>query len=113
MIGTIKWNVIVGAIGLLLTMVFSLNHNVFMTSVIRGAYVFAVLFIITFFMRWFLFYIVNHVETVSEAQKGAHIDLSTPEQDVQQQFSPLNPPTYETKEDIEEVVKVVRHMSED
>lgn len=120
MIGTIRWNIIVATVGLILTVLLSLNHNVLLTSVIRGAYTFAALFMITFFVRWFIHVIFNmkRAEAASQqsddAQKGVHIDLSTPEeQDEQQQFTPLDPPTYETKEDIEEVVKVIRHMSED
>lgn len=128
MIGSLRWNIIAGTIGFILTILLSINHNVFLTSVIRGAYTFATLFVFTFIVRWFMYYIVNIKQgearsqasqtsstsqtSEDEAQKGTHIDLSTPEQDVSA-FSPLNPPQYETKQNVEDVVKVIRHMSED
>lgn len=128
MIGQTKWNVIVSSLGMVLTIFISLQRNVWLTSLQRGVYTFIALFILTFIVRWLLYTIVhfNANRTV-----GSRVNLSTPadhdvlntplpeeQQDEQrykeqpQQLNPLKLPKLETTAEVEEAVKVIRHMSE-
>ncbi len=143
MIGTLRWNLILATLGLLLTFLFSATQNPWLTTLIRSLYCFAILFVAAFVIRWILGTVVGlkqfHLDYANSKQeqdeaKGQHLDLVTPEDnelpmmDAQGQeggsvdqdeaaaadFSPLNPPKLATKKvDTEDVVKAVRHLTND
>jgi hypothetical protein len=136
MIGSLRWNFLVGIFGMFLTTLFSLNHNLFLTSLLRGIYSFIILFVFCFFIRWFLGTILemNPMDSTTslgseeDQHKGSHVDLSTPDGDElispslqdesaseEEDFSHLNPPKLASKNkmDPEEMVKAIRKMSED
>lgn len=136
MIGTVRWNFIVGLTGMVLTTLFSLSHNLFFTSLLRGFYSFIILFIVVFFLRWLLEVIwgLNSMEldTSSHSEDdqhiGSHVDLSTPDENAvdtssakndsiskKENFEPLNPPKLASTNEMdpEEMVKAIRQMSDD
>jgi len=139
MIGNLKWNIIISLIGMMMTTLFSLSTNMFLTSFIRGFYCFVVLFIVSFFVRWFLGVVMglNQMDLKDDSSidneeqfKGSHVDISTPVEDgfkddnlqydnesssLNADFSPLSPPKLASKDkmDAEELVKAIRHLSED
>lgn len=136
MIGTVRWNFIVGMTGMVLTTLFSLSNNLFFTSLLRGFYSFIILFMVVFFLRWLLEVIWGlnsmKLDTSSHSEDdqhiGSHVDLSTPDENTvdtstaksesiskKENFEPLNPPKLaSTKEmDPEEMVKAIRQMSDD
>jgi hypothetical protein len=144
MVGTIRWNFVLGGIGFLLTFLTSITQNLWLTTMVRSFYCFIILFAVTFVIRWILGTVVglNQIEQSSASTnpdlqeteiRGQHLDLTTPqddnypvlgsdEDDDQEQkrhneggFSPLQPPKLTKKEkvDPEDVVKAVRHLSED
>jgi hypothetical protein len=83
MIGTWRWNAALGAGGALLTILISLGSNLFLTSLIRGVYAFAVFFLITYVIRWLIptFLLPKAAPIAHEAaddQAGAVLDMITP-----------------------------------
>jgi hypothetical protein len=136
MIGSFRWNLFAGAIGLIGTFLMSISQNVLNTALIKSVYSFIFLFIFTFVIRWILGILVSASgvnpgrdvpkEEFAESHKGRSIDYSTPEddpinskdhatEDDQLGFSPLNPPKLTTKldQDPEEIVKALRRMTEE
>ncbi|TVY10634.1 hypothetical protein [Paenibacillus cremeus] len=139
MIGTIRWNLIVGAFAFLLTFLLSISNNIWQTTLLRSLYSFIALFILVFFCRWLLgtFAGLNQMQgssmdTEDEIGKGTAVDASTPDQDDELhqmlrasldpnsspqpfEFSPLNPPKLSTKKhsDPEELAQALRRMSEE
>jgi hypothetical protein len=129
MIGSIRWNIILGIFGFFLTFIFSLANNVFSTSFMHSLYSGIILFLVAFIFRWFFGTVFN--ETPTETHIGNKLDLITPDEsneihqlirkdnemaDMEQSdFTPLNPPKLVSKRslDPEELVKAIRHMSED
>ncbi|GJM83586.1 hypothetical protein MJ257_10535 [Paenibacillus timonensis] len=137
--GKLRYYLLSGLIGFLITFAVSAGNNLFMTSFIRGLISFAVWFLLAFAAGWVLGFLkempsdfVSAGETVPAAEggKGGNLDLMTPDEseqlgdllkpapaasDVEMQFAPLNPPklvkTPDDK-DPEELVKVVRHLTE-
>lgn len=142
MIGSIRWNFIIGGIAFLFTFAFSIGNNIWWTTFLRSCYSFAILFILVFFCRWLLgtfagFNQWNASETEqndgdSDGMKGAVFDAITPpDQDEElhqmlkkrvdapmldeEPFSPLNPPKLSTKfsESPELLAQAVRRMTEE
>lgn len=137
MIGSIRWNLAFGIVGLILTFIFSLGNNVFMTVLLRSIYSFVILFVVAFLLRFILgsviglndMKVVDSTRTSSNAHLGGHVDFSTPDEEeaitqslnmnLQQSnktdFSPLNPPRLASKDklDSEEMAHALRHMSEE
>ncbi|MED4602706.1 hypothetical protein P9314_18820 [Paenibacillus validus] len=142
MIGSIRWNFIIGAIAFIFTFMFSVGNNIWLTTLLRSVYSFAVLFILVFGCRWLLgtfagFNQWNSNKTElgegdSDGTKGTVFDAVTPpDQDEElhqmlkkkvdapmpeeETFSPLNPPKLSTKfsETPEELAQAVRRMTEE
>jgi hypothetical protein len=139
MLGTYRWNITIGFVGMVLTVLFSIGGNLLLTTLLRGFYCFIVLFILGFPLRWFLGTIIGikDMDMIVDGEsgtdnqvKGNHIDYSTPNDEdemrisqpgeesassKEQPFSPLTPPKLASKDNLdpEELVKAIRHMSED
>lgn len=139
MIGSWRWNVVLGIGGSILTLFFSLGDNGLAITSLRCLYAFLVFFAIAFIFRAMLAIILRQappalaIETPAdnEQPKGQSIDYSTPDQqdelndmlrnqldvnampDPGQQFKPLSPPkllSTQNKEP-EELAKAIRHLT--
>lgn len=139
MTGKLKYCWLFGFIGFLITFASSSGNNLFMTSLIRGLIAFAVWFVL-FYAAFWIFGSLKELPNNSvqeeeifadeEQGKGGSFDLTTPDESDElndllkhppansahiNDFAPLNPPklvktTDDT--DTEELVKVVRHLTE-
>jgi hypothetical protein len=89
MIGSYRWNLFAGGIGLVGTLIISLPNNIWETALIQSLYSFLSLFLLTFIIRWVFGFLirtsnagslkagaVHHQE--SDSPRGRTIDLSTP-----------------------------------
>lgn len=139
MAGKIRYFLLFGFIGFLITYAVSAGNNLFATSLIRSIVAFAVWFALSWAGSWvinFLKELPPDVETQEEAalaaepEKGGNLDLTTPDESEEigdllkqtpkgdlseQEFTPLNPPRLvKTTDDKspEELAKVVRHLTE-
>jgi energy-coupling factor transporter transmembrane protein EcfT len=141
MIGTIRWNAILGSIGFLLTFAISIPNNILLTTLLRSCYSALILFVFVFAFRWLLGTVVelkmvdnklDHQisDSKEELHKGNMLDYTTPDEvgsqshDAvkndnvilsEQTFAPLNPPKLISKNNPEpqELVKAIRQLSED
>jgi hypothetical protein len=138
MIGTWRWNAIIGSLTLVFTFLISLSNNVLMTALIRSLYGFVVVFAITYVIRWMLGTLAginmyteqDHIQASNEQSTGTSIDFQTPDDhsalndllkdqlmkiDVESDFSPLQPPKLISKEklDSESLANSLRQLSED
>ncbi|MCP3772823.1 hypothetical protein NLX71_05740 [Paenibacillus sp. MZ04-78.2] len=138
MIGSIRWNFIVGAAAFVITFALSITDNIWLTTLIRSFYSFVLMFVIVFLFRWLLGTVAGfagasipeHSEEEDEL-KGTAINVVTPDQDAElhqmlkpspgpkdaadTDFSPLNPPKLSTKiqGSPDELAQAVRRMSEE
>ena len=140
MVGNWRWNVGLGIIGAVLTLLFSIGKNPLSVMLMRSMYAFIAFVAIAFVMRIALAFIltppVMHQEKIAqENDKGTQLDLQTPdesedlnqllrsqldsnhqqeaEQSELKQFKPLTPPklvSTQNKEP-EELAKAIRHMT--
>lgn len=134
MIGTFRWNLFAGTVGLIGTFLMSISRNVLGTALIQSFYSFIFLFLFTFLIRWILGILVHtssaqasmplHKGEQSDSHIGKSIDYSTPDasplplagsEEEDSGFAPLNPPKLTTKvdQDPEELVKALRRMTEE
>jgi hypothetical protein len=138
MIGTLRWNIMFGAVGFVLTCLVSLGNNVLSTTLVRSLLCGLVMFLIGFVFRWIMGSLIGLKELDEknvlpddheDSHKGGSFDMTTPDdQDTMQQlikqggeasdaesFTPLKPPKLASTQNIdpEELVKALRHMSED
>lgn len=139
MAGKLKIYLLFGFIGFLITYAVSAGNNMFTTSFIRGLIAFVVWFLLSFIGGWVFEFLKEQsageddevISAILQAQgKGDNLDLTTPDQsdelnDLLKQpldstsqnieFAPLNPPklTKIDDKDPEELVKVVRHLTEE
>ncbi|WP_159884354.1 hypothetical protein [Paenibacillus puerhi] len=124
MIGTVKWNFIVGAIAFVVTFAMSAGNNIWLTTLLRSFYSFAILFVLVFAFRWLLGTFaglerlgeLSSEDVEGEEVKGTAFDAITPpDQDAELHqmlknriddsappaeeslFAPLNPPKLSTK----------------
>ncbi|WMT39170.1 hypothetical protein RE628_16960 [Paenibacillus sp. D2_2] len=139
MTGKIRYFMLFGFIGFLITFAASAGNNLFATSLIRSIVAFAIWFALSWVGSWMISFLKElppDVGTQEEAAlaaeigKGGNLDLTTPDESKEigdllkqapegelseQQFTPLNPPrlvkTTDDK-DPEELAKVVRHLTE-
>jgi hypothetical protein len=128
MIGSIRWNLALGVFGFILSFILSISNNIFTTALKNGIYSGVILFLIAFIFRWLFgaLFLAAPVET----HVGKKLDLITPDEteeihqllrnenekeSEQSDFIPLNPPKLVSKSvsNPEEMVKALRHMSED
>lgn len=138
MIGTIRWNIALAAIGFALTFLISYPNNVLSTTALNSVYSAIIMFLSAFAFRWVIGVMVvpgpkpqDKDEPLPLQEKGATIDLTTPaEQDAMNDllkkgvddggsnalFTPLNPPKLVSKiknGDPEELTQALRQMSEE
>ncbi|MBU5673055.1 hypothetical protein [Paenibacillus brevis] len=139
MAGKIKIYFLLGFIGFLITYAVSAGNNMFMTSFVRGLIAFVVWFLLSYIGGWVFEFLKEQnageddevISAILQAQgKGDNLDLTTPDQsdelnDLLKQpvdstsqnieFAPLNPPKLSKidDKDPEELVKVVRHLTEE
>ncbi|TDF98204.1 hypothetical protein [Paenibacillus piri] len=140
MIGSIRWNFLVGGLSFALTFCVSIVNNIWLTTLLRSVYSFIILFLVVFACRWALGTLAGFnkpagAETLhdesAEEHKGNTLDLSTPDEeaDLHQMlrnsqdgkesaggtgFAPLNPPKLSSKSNLDagELAQAVRHMTE-
>jgi polyhydroxyalkanoate synthesis regulator protein len=142
MSGKVKYYLLIGFIGFLITFAVSSGSNLLATSLIRGGLAFVGWAALAFVGSWMLNFMKEHSQTseesemlaaISEQVKGGNLDLTTPDEadeinDLLKQpiegavasshedFAPLNPPKLvktPNDNDPEELVKVVRHLTEE
>ncbi|QGQ96253.1 hypothetical protein EHS13_15885 [Paenibacillus psychroresistens] len=128
MIGTILWNVVLGVFGFILSFIISIPNNIFTTALKNGIYSGIILFLVAFLFRWIFGTLL--LTAPGETHIGNKFDLITPDEsdEIHQlirndkekeaessEFIPLNPPKLVSKRVLEpeEMVKAIRHMSED
>jgi flagellar biosynthesis/type III secretory pathway M-ring protein FliF/YscJ len=87
MVGNWRWNVGLGIIGAVLTLLFSIGKNPLSVMLMRSMYAFIAFVAIAFVMRIALAFIltppVMHQEETAQAQedgKGTQLDLQTPDE---------------------------------
>ncbi|AIQ47838.1 hypothetical protein R70723_19490 [Paenibacillus sp. FSL R7-0273] len=125
-----------GLIGFLFTFLTNYGHNLLGTSLIRGIYGFILWFVLAFFLRWVLGFIVKQSASGRSSELagddealGGNLDLSTPDEDEElinllkqkpaednggsEGFTPLQPPKLVSMKDPEELAKAVRHLKEE
>ncbi|MGG1520137.1 hypothetical protein ABE504_32505 [Paenibacillus oryzisoli] len=143
MIGTMRINVIVASLAGLFTFALSIGNNLLLSTLLKSAYAFLILFVLTFGFRWVLGLVAGAGEASAKtsadpmqenAQLGQNLDMVTPNEDGEtlelmkpnlsnqnaaslsdMQFSPLNPPKLVTKKELdpEQLAGALRRMSED
>lgn len=143
MSGKVKYYLLIGFIGFLITFAVSSGSNLLATSLLRGGLAFVAWAALAFVGNWMLNFMREHGETSEESQmlaaiseqvKGGNLDLTTPDESDeindllkqpiegaipstnQEDFAPLNPPKLvktPNDNDPEELVKVVRHLTEE
>jgi energy-coupling factor transporter transmembrane protein EcfT len=142
MLGTIRWNFIVGGLSFVITFMISIFNNIWLTTLLRSFYSFIILFAIVFLFRWVLGTIagINKIAGTEALQQepaeehiGTSLDISTPDEEAalhemlkgsnasngsagEAGFAPLNPPKLSTKTtnlDAGELAQAVRHMTEE
>ncbi|MEK5031724.1 hypothetical protein MKY96_09780 [Paenibacillus sp. FSL R7-0302] len=129
-------NIVAGLIGFVLTFLANNGQNLLGTSLIRGLYGFIIWFVLAFFLRWVLGFIIGKESSDPEAglfdngeSLGGKLDISTPEEDQELKdlltpkreavseepggFTPLQPPKLVSMKDPEELAKAVRHLKEE
>jgi hypothetical protein len=128
MIGNIRWNLALGVFGFILNFMLSFSTNVFSTAFIRSLICGGLLFLVAFLFRWFLGTIID--STAADPFVGNKFDFITPDESAEihhlmrsetetekeeSVFAPLNPPKLVSKQNLdpEEMVRALRHMSED
>jgi len=95
MIGTVRWNLVLGAIGFAATFFMSVGDNFLLTTLLNSVYSFAILFAVGFAVRWWLGSVVGlksvhptMPENEKEAEhRGVAVDAVTP--DEQEQLNQL------------------------
>lgn len=93
MIGSIRWNILLGTVGFLLTFLMSIGSNFLVRALLNSAYSFLILFAVVFALRWILGTLVGlkavpdqAVEQAAE-DAGAAVNETTP--DDQEQLNDL------------------------
>ncbi|PZE22429.1 hypothetical protein [Paenibacillus xerothermodurans] len=141
MMGTIRWNLIIGSISFLLTFLISLGNNIWLTTLLRSLYSFLLMFVLVFLFRWVLGTIaglhkLGSVDVPAAETDDDHIgnalDMSTPDEQealhamlkqtntpnegaANAGFKPLTPPklSSSTTVDTAEMAQAVRRMTEE
>lgn len=134
--GTIRFNLVAGVIGLVVTFLLSFSNNLFLTSLMRAATAFVIWFLLAFALRWVLTFVttehhdvhlgVDDINLTSD-ERGKQLDLTTPDETDElndllkpkpvqsnelQEFTRLDPPKLVSTKDPEELAKAVRHLTE-
>jgi len=84
MLGSVRWNLTIGALGMLLAFLFSLGNNGFVVSSLRGLYAFAAFFMLGYMLRGALHIIVGATQVdesivqPADPNVGTNVDMTTP-----------------------------------
>ncbi|MFH5183194.1 hypothetical protein ACHHV8_11495 [Paenibacillus sp. TAB 01] len=141
MMGTIRWNLIIGLLSFVITFIGSISHNIWTTTLLRSFYSFIILFLLVYLFRWILgtmagfnkLAVTDAQQDSAEENKGTALDVSTPDEEAvlhqmlkdsldpnaaaaRPGFSPLNPPKLSTRgnaADPGELAQAVRRMTEE
>lgn len=139
MIGKLRFNLLIGGLGFVITFLTSSINNLLMTSLIRALGAFVLWFVLAIFFKWVLSIITSQPDDgpwgESEAeselagdQRGTRFDLTLPDDTEELNdllkpnpessdkgdlgFTPLNPPKLVSAQDPEQLAKAVRHLTE-
>lgn len=141
MTGKLRYYLLFGFIGFLITFAVSSGNNLFGTSLFRAIIAFVVWFVLLFALNWMIDFLkespseltVEEIEALQSQDddgKGTNLDIKTPDEseelnDLLKQplhpqsqiddFAPLNPPKLvKTPDDKDpaELASVVRHLTE-
>jgi hypothetical protein len=126
MIGSWRWNATAATLFAAMIFLLSFSHNPIQTAGYRAGITFAILFSVTFAVRWLLGQALASAatdpaggiaKTEDEHGKGQTIDVVTPDEEegAPLQFAPLTPPKLTRTEesiDPERLAEALRHMSE-
>lgn len=141
MTGKLRYYLLFGFIGFLITFAVSAGNNLFGTSLFRSIIAFVVWFVLLFALNWVMDFLkelpseptveeIEALQSQDEDGKGTNLDIKTPDEseelnDLLKQplnpqsqlddFAPLNPPKLvKTPDDKDpaELANVVRHLTE-
>ncbi|MNO11979.1 hypothetical protein D3C76_15780 [compost metagenome] len=137
MTGKMRYYLLFGFIGFLITFAASSGNNLFTTSLIRGIIGFVVWFVLSFAVNWVIGFLKElpadpadqeMAALQSQEDKGANLDITTPDESDElndllkqppnpqaQDFTPLSPPKLvktPDEKDPAELANVVRHLTE-
>ncbi|MEI7027308.1 hypothetical protein [Paenibacillus sp. y28] len=132
MIGSLRWNFILGAIGGVVTFLLSVANNLLLSALLHSLYAFVILFVLGFALRFALKVTLSlntgEPVTDSDAGKGTRFDAVTPQesedlhdllkskpnQQEEEGFLPLAPTKLSTKlpDSPENMAHALRRMSE-
>jgi len=132
MLGSVRWNLTMGALGMLLAFMFSLGNNGFVVSSMRGLYAFGAFFLLAYMLRGALHIIVGSSGTAAAPEQqedpnvGTNVDMTTEDEDLNQLlksqldggesgFKPFEPTrlvSTQNKEP-EQLAEAIRHLAEE
>lgn len=133
--GKIRYNLLAGSAGFILTFLFSIRNNLWTTSLNRALLAFVIWFLLSWLLVWVFSQAAAPAANRTDEADGGHdgsvgsrLDLVTPDQDdeelmelIKQEptgrqeesgFTPLKPPKLVSTKDPEELAKAVRHLTE-
>ncbi|PYI50391.1 hypothetical protein [Paenibacillus flagellatus] len=136
MIGTVRWNIVLGASGFILTFLLSIGNNFFLRTLLNSLYSFLILFAVAYALRWILGTLVGLKPVAPETDAapaealGRTVDAVTPENEDQLNdllkeqlnrpdpdatFAPLEPKKLASIPDAsgEELARAVRRLTEE
>lgn len=141
MTGKLRYYLLFGFVGFLITFAVSAGNNLFGTSLFRATIAFVVWFVLLFALNWVMDVLkelpseptveeIEALQSQDEEGKGTNLDIKTPDESAElndllkqplhpqsqvDDFSPLNPPKLvKTPDDKDpaELADVVRHLTE-
>lgn len=85
MLGTWRWNVSFGIVGILLTGIFSIGKNPMSVILLRGMYAFIAFFVLAFVVRFILAQVLKPPTLIGEQTqqdegRGSQLDMLTPDE---------------------------------
>lgn len=139
MIGTYRWNLVLGTVGFALTFILSIEYNLIWRTLMSSVYSFLILFVVAFALRWILGTLIGlkpqpqadsqHLESEHlDESVGQTVNTATPDDQDQlnemlkeqlnrpesEPFVPLQPKKLATvpDADAQELAQAVRHLTE-
>jgi hypothetical protein len=139
MMRKLGFNLLIGALGFVITFLTSSINNLYMTSLIRSFIAFVIWFLLSLVFKWIMGIMTTRPDdgtweegeiksdTVMD-QRGVRFDLTLPDDSEELNdllkpkpessiggdhgFTPLNPPKLVSAQDPEQLAKAVRHLTE-
>jgi hypothetical protein len=139
MMRKLGFNLLIGALGFVITFLTSSINNLYMTSLIRSSIALVIWFLLSLVFKWIIGTMTTRPndETWEEGeiksdtvrdQRGVRFDLTLPDDseelndllkpkpessiEGEHGFMPLNPPKLVSAQDPEQLAKAVRHLTE-